>query len=364
LKGESKLLEQLYQRGIEGEEIAPGLYRQPGLLLYWTHDPVAPWQNSRWLEQMRKQHRPNAFLRQIENRWVSNESAFVPVEEWDEIVDGDLRPVLSDPDCEVYVGLDLSTRSDFTALVAVTFDERLNKIRIVDHRLFRPAKGRDVDYSLVEEEILKLNQRFDLRLVSFDPFQGEYLAQRLRAASVPMDHFHQTPDRQTQAAGNLLNLISQRNIVAYPSHELRDAVANSRIIESTKGFRLAKITGARKIDLIVALSFACVVALKERRGEPAIITYYGQRVAEMRAAESRLLGAQPLPPAEALRMEETRDDGESDLYEEYVEGVYGPGSCAHCHLKIQPGEPYKDCLSYHLHLRCSEQRRRAGIWES
>jgi hypothetical protein len=70
--GESKLLEELYKRGLQGEEIAPSLYRQDGLLMYWTHEPVAPWQTPRWLAQMRQQHRANAYLRQIENRWVTS----------------------------------------------------------------------------------------------------------------------------------------------------------------------------------------------------------------------------------------------------------------------------------------------------
>jgi hypothetical protein len=300
-EGESKLLEGLYQRGRQGEQIAPDLYRQPGLLMYWTHDPVALWQTVRWLEQMRKQHRPNAYLRQIENRWVSNESAFVPVEDWDACTDPDLRPVLHDSDLEVFAGLDCSVRSDYTALSVVAFDERANKVRIVDHRVFKP-NGRDIEFVAVEEEIIQLSRRFDLRMVSFDPHQAEYLSQRLRTAGIPMDHFHQTPDRQTQAAANLVNLISQRNIVTYPSQELRDAVANSRIIENTKGFRLAKITGARKIDLIVALSFAVVVALRERRAEPGIIGYY------------RIL-------SEGGSFASPNDDGGGDLYAEYERGM-------------------------------------------
>jgi phage terminase large subunit-like protein len=33
---ESTLLENLYKRGLQGEEIAPALYAQPGLLMFWT----------------------------------------------------------------------------------------------------------------------------------------------------------------------------------------------------------------------------------------------------------------------------------------------------------------------------------------
>ena len=299
ISGESALLERLYQRGIQGEEIAPSLYRQRGLLMFWTHEFINQSKESlQWKEEQRLSARRNTYLREVCNEWTSAESAFVAVEEWDACTDSSLRPVLQDPDLEVYAGLDCSVRSDFTALAVVAFDEAANKIRIVDHRLFKPTGGQDIDYAQVEQAIVDLNRRFDLRMVSFDPHQAEYLSQRLRAAGIPMDHFHQTPDRQTQAAANLVNLISQRNIVSYPSPELRDAVANSRIVESTKGFRLAKLTGSRKIDLIVALSFAVVVALREGRGEPGMLTYY-----------------------RVLSEGGSFDDGGESLYEEYERGM-------------------------------------------
>src|SRR5262249_41911829 len=82
-EGESELLEELYKRGLRGTEIAPSLYAIPGeLLLFWAHDPVAPWQTPAWLAQMRAQLRRNAFLRMIENRFVTSESTFVDPEWW------------------------------------------------------------------------------------------------------------------------------------------------------------------------------------------------------------------------------------------------------------------------------------------
>jgi hypothetical protein len=92
-EGESKLLESLYKRAMDGEEIAPSLRRAPGILAAWHHEPVAPWQTPEWIEQMRGQLRANAFLRQIENRFVTNESSFVDMVWWDACVDAEQRPV-------------------------------------------------------------------------------------------------------------------------------------------------------------------------------------------------------------------------------------------------------------------------------
>jgi hypothetical protein len=50
------------------------------MLMYWTHTPPAPWQTDDWLQQMRQQLRASAYLRLIENRFVSGESDFIDIE--------------------------------------------------------------------------------------------------------------------------------------------------------------------------------------------------------------------------------------------------------------------------------------------
>src|SRR5262249_8464747 len=65
---ESTLLEALYKRGCALPLVGPDLYAGDGLLMFWTHEPIAPWQDQQWIEQMRRSLRPNQFLRMIENR--------------------------------------------------------------------------------------------------------------------------------------------------------------------------------------------------------------------------------------------------------------------------------------------------------
>jgi hypothetical protein len=84
------------------------LYQAGGMLAYWTHQPPAPWQTAAWREQMREQLRANAYLRLIENRWVSSESTFVEMVWWDACFDPDLRPVAADRVRAVWVGVDAS----------------------------------------------------------------------------------------------------------------------------------------------------------------------------------------------------------------------------------------------------------------
>ena len=67
------LLEELYRRGLQQQQVAPDLYAGDGLLMFWSHEPIAPWQDEKWLAQMRRTLRPNQYLRMIENCFVTTE---------------------------------------------------------------------------------------------------------------------------------------------------------------------------------------------------------------------------------------------------------------------------------------------------
>jgi hypothetical protein len=263
-EGESELLEGLYKRGLQGEEIAPALYRQPGLLMFWSHQPVAPWQTPEWIEQMRGQLRPNAFLRLIENRWVTSESTFVPVEWFDQCVDVELCPELADPRLSVWAGVDASVKRDSTAIVCATFDPALKKVRQVWHRIFQPSATDPLDFeATIETTLLELRRRFYLREVRFDPYQMQAVAQRLTAAGLPMVEFAQSVPNLTEASTNLYELLKGRNLVAYADDDVRLAISRCVAIETSRGWRIAKEKASHKIDVIIALAQAALGAVQQ-----------------------------------------------------------------------------------------------------
>ena len=119
-EGESAL-EGLHKRGLQGKQVEPDLYAANGMLMFWTNRFTAPWQTEDWREQMREQLRPNAYLRLIENRWVSPTA---PSSKWNggtaASTIGDA--VVADRDLPVWVGVDASVKRDSTAIVACTWD--------------------------------------------------------------------------------------------------------------------------------------------------------------------------------------------------------------------------------------------------
>jgi Phage Terminase len=54
-EGESVLLEELYRRGLLQPLIGEDLYAGDGLLMFWSHKPIAPWQDEAWLTSMRRE---------------------------------------------------------------------------------------------------------------------------------------------------------------------------------------------------------------------------------------------------------------------------------------------------------------------
>jgi phage terminase large subunit-like protein len=259
--GESVLLEEIYKRGRSLPEVGPSLHAGDGMLFAWHCQPIAPWQTEAWLAEMRRSLRPNAYARMIENQFVSSESQFVDMSTWDQCVQPSLLP--SNDRLAIWVGVDASVKRDSTALVAVTFDQKTKCVRLVNHRVFTPTPGDPIDFeATVERTILEWRKHFQLRKVWFDPYQMAAVAQRLAKANVPIEEYPQTIPNLTAATSNLFDLIQSRSLVIYPDAAMRLAVNRAIIVESSRGWRLDKLKQQHKIDVVVALSMACLAAVR------------------------------------------------------------------------------------------------------
>jgi hypothetical protein len=262
--GESELLEELYKRGLKQPQVGDDLHAGDGLLLFWTHKPVAPWQTDAWLTQMRQQLRPNAYLRMIENRFVTSESTFVDMEWFDRCVDHDATPVAADKSIPIWIGVDASTKRDSTAIVAVTWDGEAKRVRLVSHRIFQPTATEPLNFeATVEATITDLARRFRVRQVRFDPYQMQSVAQRLQRSGIRMVEFPQSVPNLTEASTNLYELIKGRGIVVYPDADIRLAISRAVALETTRGWRIAKEKTSHKIDVEVALGMAALGAVQQ-----------------------------------------------------------------------------------------------------
>jgi phage terminase large subunit-like protein len=261
--GESELLEELHKRGMAQPLIGTDLHAGDGLLMFWSCDPIAPWQTPQWLGQMRQQLRPNAYLRMIENRFVTTESSFIDLAWWDACVDPSANPVAADRALSVYVGLDASVKRDSTAIVAVVWDSKLKKARLIWHRVYQPSPDEPLDFEqTVERTLLDLHERFYLQRVLYDPYQMHAVAQRLERAGVPMQEYPQSVPNLTACSQNLYELIQGRNLILYPNGSIRLAISRAVAVETPRGWRISKDKQSHKIDVVVALAMAALAALR------------------------------------------------------------------------------------------------------
>jgi hypothetical protein len=290
-EGESELLEEIYKRGLQQPQIGEDLYAGDGLLMFWTHKPVAPWQTPEWIEQMRAQHRPNAFLRQIENRWVTSESSFIEMDWWDGCTNQSIGPIIADPGLPVWVGVDASVKRDSTAVVATTWDKETKKVRLVFHRVFQPSPDAPLDFeNTIEATIRELRARFTIKEVRFDPYQMAACSQRLQRDGIRMVEFAQSVPNLTEASTNLYELIKGRNLVVYPDADMRLSVSRAIALETTRGWRIAKEKTSHKIDVVVALGMAALGAVaggeSQTRPVPICAPFVASRPRSFPASDS------------------------------------------------------------------------------
>ena len=260
--GESVLLENLVKRGQAGKEIAKDLYAQPGMIAFISHERIAPWQSEKWLEEARQSTRPSAFMRQYRNEFTSGETGFVDMEDYDRCVDPAASPTLKDPHLCVFLGLDGSYQHDSTAVAAVAFDAKEQKVRLVAHRIFTPTPDEPVDFASVEAELLDMRRRFAVQAIFFDPYQLAFLSQRMIELGLPMEPFAQTSSNLEAAATNLADLIRHRNYATYDDPAIRTALSRTVSVETARGVRISKTKASHRIDVIAAISFAAFAAVR------------------------------------------------------------------------------------------------------
>jgi phage terminase large subunit-like protein len=261
--GESKLLEDLYKRGMDLPELGPDLRGGDGMLFFWTHTAQAPWQTDAWVADSRRQLRPAQFLRMIENRWTASEESFINIAEWDACVSPELMPQLFNRSLSCFGGVDASVKHDSCALALCTWSQPYQRVELVAHRIFQPTPEHPIDFEAeVEATLLEWKRNFNVRQILYDPYQMASSAQRMVREGVPMVEFPQTVPNLTEASSNLYQKIKYRNLAVYPDEAIRLAVSRAVAIESNRGWRIGKDKQTHRIDIVIALAQAALIATK------------------------------------------------------------------------------------------------------
>jgi phage terminase large subunit-like protein len=253
---ESPLLERLYETGVtEGarlhDEIEVYENAAAGMVTYWNTRYRLPWQTDAYYAQQAAVLTPAEYARVHENRWVVNESAFVPPAWW-----ADCAAELPPPDAHerVVIGVDAAVSGDSFAAVSVS--RRGDTVLVRDCRVFAPPPGGTLDFAEPERLLREWAARYRVAQITYDPYQLHHMMSRLSGERVAFcSPFGQGAERLLSDKG-LYDLIQSRRIVhpGIPVLDAHVAAANARL--EGERLRIVKRTERAKIDACVALAMA------------------------------------------------------------------------------------------------------------
>jgi phage terminase large subunit-like protein len=284
--GDSPILEPMWSRALAGERLSDELPIFGAGKLWAFIDQGEEAQERAWLgdpaerdsyyEEQRASLRPGTYNRLHLNVWQAGEEAFLTAEDWDACT-AEYDPPAWDGAVRAFAGVDAATKRDCAAVVCVGWDDS-GLLAVLGHRIWTPPKGGTLDLeATVERYVLDLARRFRHLHVTFDPSQMIRSGQELSRAGVRMRELPQTTTNLTQASQALFDVVKERRLRCYPTPDLRQQILNSVVVETPRGWRLAKEKASRKIDAAVALSFAvgAAVAAPRHTAEATVSQHVG-----------------------------------------------------------------------------------------
>ena len=107
-----------------------------------------------------------------------------------------------------------------------------------------------------------MHRIFSLSKVSYDPWQCEFLAERLAKKNLWTDPTHFTPNNLQEMASATLEAFREKRISLFPHEQLEKDLRALRIVERSYGFRLESPRGEGHGDCATALAIALRSAKK------------------------------------------------------------------------------------------------------
>jgi phage terminase large subunit-like protein len=229
----------------------------------------------------------NAFLQLFLSRWTQQAVRVIPLKAWDR----GSQPVDLKAKKEVkaicYGGLDLASTTDLSALALLfpNADETIDAVvkywipgenirarelrdrvpyqKWVDAGLIIATPGDVIDYSFIKADVLQAKTDFDLREISYDPWNAVQLVLELQDMRVKMAPMRQGFVSQSPPLKELLRLILQDLLHHGGNPVLRwNADSAASVGDAAGNIKLAKDKSTARIDGLAALVMALDAVLR------------------------------------------------------------------------------------------------------
>jgi phage terminase large subunit-like protein len=266
----------------------------------------APWLDPAELAEARRRNSPQRYARLWEGAWVSGTG--------DALAEDDIAAAITAAGpmtgCEhgwvFYGGLDLGISRDHAALVVVaahvghvelsreqpppetiavaamrdagilppppppksTIHHGTGRLRLAHAVSFAPTATRKVDLQSVEKAVIAVHRQFNLRLLSYDPYEARLLAQRAIQVGVPMEEVTFSGVNLVAMASSLLEAFTSRQLELYNHPGLLADLRRARLVERSYGMRLESPRGVHGHG---DLATGFMLALLAARRRPALM---------------------------------------------------------------------------------------------
>jgi hypothetical protein len=243
----------------------------PPFYLYSPEGPVASWLTYEWREMQRRSLPPNVYQRLIENKCVEGSGSFITRPQLQACIDPYLVPRLAgQPDVQYVAALDLGLKRDRTALAVGHLDQEENTVVLDVLRTWQGSRSDPVSIAEVEEELLSLAGRFQLRRVAMDPWQLQSSLQRL-GQTLPVSEFIFSAESVRRLSEALFNLIQTTRLRLYHDEELEKEFLALNVVQKGYVWRIDH-TSAGYSDRAMALGMMAMELLAQPLGRPNILS--------------------------------------------------------------------------------------------
>ena len=231
----------------------------------------------------------NSFRQLRLNQWVKQSVRWMPMDKWDECGGAVNEFALEGRAC--YAGLDLSSTSDLTAMVLVFppindddkyvilphfwLPKETLKLRVRrDHVMYdkweqqgflHTTEGNVVHYGFIEQYILKLGERFNIREIAYDRWNATMMVQALEDDGFTMVPFGQGFRDMSPPTKELMRIVLERKLNHGGHPVLRWNMDNAFVRTDPAGnLKIDKEKSTEKVDGAVALVMALDRAMKNQ----------------------------------------------------------------------------------------------------
>ena len=242
----------------------------------------------------------NSFRQLRLDQWVKQSVRWMQMDKWD-ACEGKVVPrLLEGRPC--YAGMDLSSTSDLTAFVLVFpptgeddpyivlpffwLPEETLSLRVRrDHVMYdvwekqgflQTTEGNVVDYRYIEQFILQLNERFNIREIAYDRWNASMFVQLLQDDGFTMVPFGQGFRDMSAPTKELMRLVLEKKIAHGGHPVLRWNMDNAMVRTDPAGnLKIDKEKSTEKVDGAVAMVMALDRAMKNLNEGDSVYNYRG-----------------------------------------------------------------------------------------